>query len=169
MHIEVEHLLYDEFGILSLGGLGFENAYGLAMRRGHANALGIRSIQDLAAHASTLNFAGDLEFFSRAEWRNVVKTYGLDVGSQRSMDSTFMYQAVRDGEVDVISAYTTDGRIDAYDLIVLDDPLPGLVRTLSPLINSISQSAMRNANRQVDLNGLSPAAAARLLSQSTRR
>ena len=188
MHIEVEHLLYDEYGILSLGGLGFENAYGLGMRRGHANALGIRSIQDLAAHASTLDFAGDLEFFSRAEWRNVVETYDLDAGSQRSMDSTFMYQAIRDGEVDVISAYTTDGRIDAYDLIVLDDPLqglppydtlillspdaqkmPGLVTTLAPLINSISQSAMRNANRQVDLNGLSPAAAARLLSQHTHR
>ncbi len=97
-----------------------------------------------------------------------------------------MYQALRDAEVDVISAYTTDGRIDAYDLVVLDDPLqglppydtlillspdaqkiPGLLRALSPLVNSISQSAMRNANRLVDLEGLSPVAAARKLRQDS--
>jgi ABC-type proline/glycine betaine transport system permease subunit/glycine betaine/choline ABC-type transport system substrate-binding protein len=187
MHIEIEYLLYEQHGILSLGGLGFENAYGLAMRRSQANALGIHSIADLAAHAPSLVFAGDPEFFSRAEWRNVSDTYDLVAGSQRTMDSTFMYQALRDGEVDVISAYTTDGRIDVYDLLVLDDPLqglppydtlillspgaqkiPGLSRTLSPLVNSISQAAIRNANRQVDLNGLSPAAAARLLRQDMR-
>lgn len=182
MHIEIEHLLLNEHEILSIGGIGFENAYGLAMRRQHANALGVRSIADLAAHAPTLVFAGDLEFFGRAEWRHVSDIYNLAAGSQRTMDATFMYQALRDAEVDVISAYTTDGRIDAYDLVMLDDPLqglppydtlillspdaqkiPGLLRALSPLVNSISQSAMRKANRQVDLEGLSPATAARRL------
>ena len=186
MQIEIEHLLYDEFNILSLGGLGFENAYGFAMRRNHARRLGVSSISDLTAHAPSLTFAGDLEFFSRAEWHNVRDTYKLSAGSQRSMDSTFMYQAVRDGEVDVISAYTTDGRIDAYDLIVLDDPrqglppydtlillspdarkMTGLAKALSPLVNSITQSAMRKANRQVDLEGQSAAAAALQLRQTT--
>jgi osmoprotectant transport system permease protein len=186
MHIEIEHLLLNEHDVLSLGGLGFENAYGLGMRREHARELGVRSIADLAAHAPTLRFAGDLEFFSRAEWRNVKDTYELVAGSQHTMDSTFMYQALKDGEVDVISAYTTDGRIDAYNLVILDDPLqglppydtlillspdaqkiPGLIKALSPLVNSISQPAMRNANRQVDLEGLSPTAAARQLRQET--
>ncbi len=186
MHIEIEHLLLNEHDVLSLGGLGFENAYGLAMRREHARELGIRSIADLAVHAPTLKFAGDLEFFSRAEWRNVKDTYDLVAGSQDTMDSTFMYQALKDGEVDVISAYTTDGRVDAYNLIVLEDPLqglppydtlillspdaqkiPGLIKALSPLVNSITQPAMRNANKQVDLDGLSPAAAARQLRQES--
>jgi len=184
MLIEIEHMLYSEHRILSMGSIGFENAYGLGMRRNQADALGIRSIRDLAMHAPSLRFAGDLNFFSRAEWRRVRDAYGLITGSQHSMDSTFMYQAVRDGEVDVISAYTTDGRIDAYDLIVLDDPLQGfppydtimllspdaqqiplLVKALAPLINTISESAMRDANRQVDLNGLSAVRAASYLRQ----
>jgi osmoprotectant transport system permease protein len=188
MLIEIEHMLYRDHRILSMGSVGFENAYGLGMRRSQADSLGIRNIGDLARHASSLRFAGDQEFFSRAEWRNVRDAYGLVTGSRHSMDSTFMYQAVRDGEVDVISAYTTDGRIDAYDLIVLDDPLQGfppydtiillspdaqkipeLVRALAPLINTISEAAMRDANRQVDLNGLSAAAAARHLRQEILR
>ena len=39
------------------------------------------------------------------------------------MDSALMYQAVADGEVDVISAFSTDGRIVAYDLVLLEDDL----------------------------------------------
>ncbi len=73
----------------------------------------------------------------------------------RSMDSTFMYGAVRDGEVDLITGYTTDGRIKAFDLVVLEDPLqamppydailllspeaaadPAVVAALRPLLNS---------------------------------
>ena len=188
MLIEIEHLLYREHQILSMGSIGFQNAYGLGMRRSQTDALGIRNIEDLATHASSLTFAGDEVFFDRAEWRKVRDAYGLVTGSRRSMDSTFMYQAVRDGEVDVISAYTTDGRIDAYDLVVLDDPLQGfppydtimllspgaqkmpeLVRALAPLINTISEAAMRDANRQVDLNGLSAAAAAQHLRREILR
>jgi len=38
------------------------------------------------------------------------------------MDSTFLYAAARDGQIDVITAYTTDGRIAAFDLQLLEDP-----------------------------------------------
>ena len=41
---------------------------------------------------------------------------------QRSYKPTFMYRALADGEVDVISAFSSDGRIAAQDLVVLDDP-----------------------------------------------
>src|SRR5262249_8668839 len=40
-----------ERGIVTLGGLGFENAYALAMKRERAQALGVKSIADLARHA----------------------------------------------------------------------------------------------------------------------
>ena len=38
------------------------------------------------------------------------------------MQPDFMYQAARAGDVDVVSAYTSDGRIAQFDLAVLDDP-----------------------------------------------
>ena len=117
MLVEIRAWLEREHGILMLGSLGFENAYALAMRRDLAERIGIATIADLAAH-SELKMGGDFEFFARPEWQAVRERYGLGFASQREFESTFMYQAVVDGEVDVISAFTTDGRIAANDLQV---------------------------------------------------
>ena len=77
-----------------LGELGFENAYALVMPRKRAEALGIRSIADLASHAQTMSMAADYEFFSRPEWAGMRKAYGLAFRAQRQMQPDFMYAAV---------------------------------------------------------------------------
>jgi osmoprotectant transport system permease protein len=152
-------------GIRMLGGLGFDNAYALAMSRKKADALGIRSIADLAAHAGGLTIAGDYEFFARPEWDALRKAYGLQFRSTRQMQPEFMYPAVAGGEVDVISAYTSDGQIAKLDLFLLDDPrhaIPPydailllsprranedkLIAALTPLIGAIPVDLMRQAN-----------------------
>ena len=91
------------------------------MPRKRAEALGIRSIADLAAHAETMSMAADYEFFSRPEWAGLQKAYGLKFRAQRQMQPDFMYAAAASGEVDVIAGYTSDGLIAKYDLVVLDD------------------------------------------------
>lgn len=177
--------LYEEYGIVTLGRLGFENAYGFAMRRDQAESLGIESLADLAPLAGDLQVGGDPEVFTRSEWINTRDVYGLGAMQTRAMDSTFMYGAVRDGEVDVISAYTTDGRIAAYDLMVLGDPQgvlppydavilvspeaaerPGFLNALGPLVGAIDDDAMREANRLVDLERRTPAEAAAWLGEA---
>ena len=65
---DVGRWLRRSHGITMLGWLGFENAYALAMKRERAEALGIRTIADLAAHARQMTIAGDYEFFARPEW-----------------------------------------------------------------------------------------------------
>jgi len=98
------------------------------------------------------------------------------------MDPSLMYAAVAEGRVDVISAFSTDGRIAAYDLVVLAEPrqaLPPydavlllsaraaqnqqLVEALSPLIGSLSGDTMRKANMWVDEKGKSEDWAAQTL------
>ena len=74
-------------------------------------ALGIRSIADLAAHAGELTIAGDYEIFARPEWRLCARPMALHFRAQRQMQPEFMYRAAADGDVDVISAYTSDGQI----------------------------------------------------------
>jgi osmoprotectant transport system permease protein len=162
---EVANWLEQQRKIKMLGGLGFENAYALAMARQRAEALGIRSIADLARHAPRLAIAGDYEFFVRPEWTALRDAYGLAFREQRQMQSTFMYAAAAAGDVDVISAYTSDGRIAQHDLVVLDDPRqaippydaillisPGkatdraLIETLMPLVDAIDIDLMRQAN-----------------------
>jgi osmoprotectant transport system permease protein len=151
--------------ITLLGELGFENAYALVIPKKRAEALGIRTIADLAAHASTLSIAGDYEFFSRPEWAALQKAYGLSFRAQRQMQPDFMYAAVASGEVDVIAGYTSDGLIAKYDLVALDDPrhaIPPydailllapkragderLQAALKPLLGKIDIATMREAN-----------------------
>ena len=151
--------------ITLLGELGFENAYALVMPKKRADALGIRSIVDLAAHAADMSMAADYEFFSRPEWAGLRNAYGLKFRAQRQMQPDFMYAAAASGEVDVIAGYTSDGLIAKYDLVVLDDPkgaIPpydamvllapkragdqALQATLAPLLGKIDIAAMREAN-----------------------
>jgi osmoprotectant transport system permease protein len=171
-------------GVRVLGALGFENAYALAMRRGRAEALGVRSLDDLARVAPRLAFGSDIEFLSRPEWRSVAAAYGLRFREQRNYSPTFMYRAVADGSADVISAFSSDGRIAALDLVTLSDPrgaLPGydavvllspraakdrkLIAALQPLIGAIGVERMRRANLMVDrdTDKKTPAEAARWL------
>ena len=112
-------------GVLVLGPLGFENAYALAMRRARAQALGRRiRIADLARRMRpNLTLGSDFEFLSRPEWAaDCATAYGLGFKAERRYQPTFMYKAVTGGEADVISAFSSDGRIAADDLVVLSDP-----------------------------------------------
>jgi osmoprotectant transport system permease protein len=180
---EVGRWLKAEHGIVMLGDLGFENAYALALPRRRAEALGIRSIADLARHAPTLSIAGDYEFFGRPEWTALKQAYGLGFRQERQMQPEFMYPAVSAGDVDVIAAYTSDGRIAKHDLVVLDDPLhaippydailllapkraddSALRDALDPLIGAITVELMRAANlRAAEGENPSPSEAARWL------
>ena len=173
-------------GTLVLGRMGFENAYGLAVRHEFARFSQIGSIEDLRNIAPQLTIGGDPEFFERPEWIAVRNAYGLRFGETRNFSPTFMYNALQSGEADVISAYTSDGRIAADNLRILDDPLgafpnydavllvapsraeePALLEALTPIIGAIDVYAMREANYAVDRDEdkLTPRAAARMLAE----
>jgi osmoprotectant transport system permease protein len=166
---QMSDYLKKKYGILTLGGLGFENAYAIAMRRDRAEKLHIDTLADLARHARRLTIGGDYEIFSRPEWRAVQKIYGIRFARQRQYQSDFMYRAVASGDVDAITAFSSDGRIAQYDLKLLADPknaLPPydavilisakhahdekLIAALKPLIGAIDLKTMQQANLMVD-------------------
>lgn len=177
---EVERELRERYGIGVVCSLGFENAYALAMRGSAAAEQGIRTISDVAAHADTLAMGGDYEFFGRAEWSSLQDAYGLSFKELRVMDPALMYEAVASRAVDVISAFSTDGRIAAYDLTLLRDDRhaippydaillasarlqreePGVVEALRQLDGRIDGDAMRTMNLAVDEQAKNPRAVA---------
>jgi osmoprotectant transport system permease protein len=187
---EIATWLETNHRVTLFGSLGFENAYALAMRRDRAQALGIRTIEDLARQSASFSIAADVEFFVRPEWRALQQDYGLKFMSERQLQATFMYRAVADAEVDVIAAYSSDGQIAQYDLVLLDDPkrslppydavillAPGraddraLTDALTPLLGAVTVERMRRANLMVSGDGggtaqSSPADAARWLSSA---
>lgn len=178
---EVTNFLRDREGIRIVASLGFENAYCLAMRRTDAEREGVKRISDLTARAGRLTIGGDYEFFSRSEWQSLRVTYGLAFASERSMDPSLMYAAIDAGQVNVISAYSTDGRLEAFNLIVLDDDrgaippydavvlvsarlaneAPEVAEALSRLDGRIDAATMRRLNHRVDSEGASPVSVAR--------
>ncbi len=172
----VRRFLREQHDVTLAAMLGFENTYALAVRGRDAERLGLRTISDLAAVAPRFVFGSDYEFFARPEWPPVRDTYGLSFRELRSMDVSLMYQAVATGEVDVISAYGTDGRIAAFDLRVLDDErgaippydavvlagsgiarlAPDVVAAVARLDGAISADRMRAMNFAVDEAGEDP-------------
>ncbi|MGI9432741.1 MAG: glycine betaine ABC transporter substrate-binding protein, partial [Myxococcota bacterium] len=174
---EVRRRLPEEYGIHLLAALGFENTYALAMRADQARELGITRISDLRTHAPGFEIAGDFEFFDREEWAAIESRYGVRFAEERGMDAALMYEAIRTESVDVIGAYSTDGRIAAYDLVILEDDrgaippydaivvtsqrlveeAPELAERLRALEGILDAGTMRQLNADVDLSGHSPA------------
>lgn len=156
-------------GVRLVGPLGFENAYAFAMKRGDAGRRGIRSLADLAAASPTLRLGSDLEFLERPEWAAVRRAYPMRFAAATPYSPTFMYQALASGRADVISAFSSDGRIAADGLVTLADPkraIPGydaillvspahardarFLAALRPLVGRIPVTTMRAANLLVD-------------------
>lgn len=106
---DVAARLFNQFGIICVGCLGFKNTPCLAMRRQQANQPGIRRI-------------GGPGFFGRPGWIPVRDRDRLGEPETRGPNAALMEQAVRDGQVDLISGFSTDSCIAAYDLTLPDEP-----------------------------------------------
>lgn len=185
---EVSRYLEERHNVLVVATLGFENTYALAMRRTRAAELGITRISELAAVSRSLTLGADYEFMGRAEWKHLRSIYGLAFRWQLSMDSSLMYRAVADGAVDVLSAFSTDGRIEAFDLVLLEDDRhaippydaivlasrglsmrrPAAIRALRGLAGRIDAARMRTMNLAVDVGGKSPSSVAEEFLTATR-
>jgi osmoprotectant transport system permease protein len=182
--VQMTAWLRENRGVIALGRIGFENAYALAIRQKTADSLKVTSIGELSPFTPVLNLGSDYEFFARPEWSALKSSYGLRFREERAFDPSLMYAAIREGQVDCITAYSTDGRIISEHLAVLDDPrqvLPpydavlllsenaagraDLVAALEPLLGAITDQQMREANRMVDIDDRPVAEAARYLRQ----
>jgi osmoprotectant transport system permease protein len=162
---------------------GFENTFAILMRREQAERLGIRTISDLRSHQDEVRPGFGPEFMNRPDgYPGLVRAYELRFGnSPREMDRNLLYQALRQGSIDVAAGDSTDGRIEAFDLVQLDDdrrffppyqalPLvrhevlenhPELAEVLNRLAGKIDAPTMRRLNHQVDGQSRRPREVAR--------
>ena len=155
--------------------LGFNNTYALALRADDARSKGIRRLSDLKAHPE-LRLGLSQEFIGRADgWPGLKRTYELPFETPRGLDHGLAYEAIAQGQVDVIDIYSTDAKIDKYGLVVLDDDrhyfprydavlfyradlprrLPKTWQALARLEGTIDDAAMRRMNAAAELEGKS--------------
>jgi osmoprotectant transport system substrate-binding protein len=169
---------YDEtYSIRWLDLYGFNNTYGLAIRRELAELYDIRTYSDLLAYDQDLVFGANYDFYEREDgYPGLQEAYDIDFKTLVELEIGLKYQAIGEKEVDVTNIFTTDGRLEAYDLVVLEDDLnffpsyyattlvrnetlekyPELLDILNVLGNQISDTEMIHMNYLVETDNLDP-------------
>ena len=165
-------------GLVWLNPSKANNTYALAMRKADASAKNIKSISDLAAKVKggeNLKFASNAEFYARPDGlAPLQKTYGFEFGRENvvRMDTGLVYQALRDKQVEVGLVFATDGRVPAFDFVILTDdkgyfpayaltPVvrketldknPKLAEILNALSAKLDDATMAKLNASVDVD-----------------
>lgn len=148
--------------------LGFNNSYALAMREADAARLGLSTISELGAKAPALKLGLSHEFIARADgWPALQQAYGLKLQPGAGLDHGLAYQALADGQVDLIDVYTTDAQLARQPVRVLRDdraffPRYDAVllmraavdeRPLQSLAGQLPEAAMIRLNAAAELQG----------------
>lgn len=104
------------------------NSYNLMLREEDADELGIHTLSDLAdyenEHPNELDVAANAEFAEREDGLvGIEKTYGFEFDPENiiKMEIGLTFEAINENEVELAQGTTTDARIKAYDLVVLED------------------------------------------------
>jgi osmoprotectant transport system substrate-binding protein len=173
----------EKFEVTWLEPLGFENGYTLAYSKD--NAYDASTYSDLAEVSGNedMVFGAPHAFYERKGegYEDLVRVYPFNFNDKKSLDPNIMYEAVKNGDVDVIPAFTTDSRIQLFDLTTTKDDLgffpkydaapvvrqetlkkfPKLEEVLSNLAGKITEEDMLKMNARVDIDKDKPEDVAR--------
>lgn len=167
--------LLEESDMAFLEPMEFQNTYALAVKNSYAEENGLETIRDLKRLENSLTAGFTLEFNDREDGNlGLQELYDLHL-DVRTMEPAIRYQAIVNGDVQVVDAYSTESNIRTYDLKVLEDdrelfppyqgaPLmlqstlekyPELEDILNAFGGKITTEEMTEMNYQVDVNGRS--------------
>jgi glycine betaine/choline ABC-type transport system substrate-binding protein len=168
----------EKYKVTWLKPLGFENTYTLAYAPDADFTA--ETYSDLAevSKQGDLIFGAPHAFYERVGegYDDLVKEYPFRFADQKSLDPNIMYDAVKNGEVDIIPAFTTDSRIQLFDLKTTKDDkqffpkyeavpivregileeMPGLEDAINTLAGQISEEEMLKMNAAVDVDDEKP-------------
>lgn len=172
---------YKELGMSWVGMLGFNNTYGIAVRTEIAQQYNLKTLSDLAAVAPQLVFGANYDFFERLDGFDALcQAYGLKFKDTVDMEMGLKYDAIRQKEIDVVNAFTTDGQLFSSNVTVLADDKgfypsymcgfvvrdevlaahPELLDVFKKVENILTNEKMATMNYQVEVEGQDPEAVA---------
>jgi len=161
----------DTYQLKWLQPFGFNNTYALSVRGSDAREKGWTNVSGFVATGDKFKAGFTAEFIERPDgYPGLKQRYGVAFHSVKDMDPSLMYRAIAENQVDVICAFSTDGRIKAYDLFLLEDDLqffppysaapvirletarryPEVEKALHQLADIIDNRAMQQLNYAVD-------------------
>jgi len=172
----------EQFNIKWMKPYGFNNTYAMVVTKETAEKYNIKTVSDMAKVADELVLGCTYVFVERDDgYPGLSKYYGFEFKDVKGMDPALMYQALVEGSVDVISGFATEGRIAAFDLVILEDDKqffppydatvivrgevlekhPELEEVLNKLAGRIDDTKMAELNAAVDLDKREPKDVAR--------
>ncbi len=160
---------YDKYKMIWFPSYGFTNTYAFMVKRDFAEANQLRTVSDLKKVADQVRVGVDTAWMSREGdgYLPFQELYGFSFKTMYPMEIGLVYNALQADEMEVALGYSTDGRINAYDLVLLEDDLhlfppydaspvltqeiletyPELETVLLKLEGSITAEAMQELNR----------------------
>lgn len=162
---------------------GFENSYAFTVTSDLAEQEGLEKVSDIEDLAPDLRLGVDNAWLNREGdgYQGFIDMYGFEFGKAYPMQIGLVYQAVESGDMDVVLAYSTDGRIEAFDLVNLEDDKqffppydassvarkdileenPEVRKILETLAGKIDQETMRQMNYEADVQMKEPSIVAK--------
>lgn len=162
---------------------GFNNTYAMAMQESTAERLGATRVSQLGPHLAALKVGVSHEFLNRQDgFQGLAEAYDFEIpAGLRGMEHGLAYEGLRSGTVDLVDAYSTDGKLLRYKVRILEDdrgffppyhaaPVlrgetarehPEVREVLETLGFRLSDDRMRRLNYKVEVEGGGFAAVAR--------
>jgi osmoprotectant transport system substrate-binding protein len=175
----VRRLYASRYDITVAEPLGFENTFAMVIRGDDAQRLHLSTLSQAAKYTPKWRLGVGYEFEQRPDGLpGLTKAYGLSFASApRTMDLGLLYRALINRQVDMIAANSTDGKIQALGLTVLQDDMhyfppyqavplvrddalkrwPSIQSALTTLAGKVTEEDVRTMNQAVDEQHRDPA------------
>lgn len=169
----------EKYNLTLLDQTPFNDTYTFTVRKDTAKKYNLKTVSDLEKVSDRLVITPTLAFNNRKEALPGIKSKypNMRFKDNIAMDGATRYVALANKESDVIDAYSTDGLISYYDLVVLEDdkqyflpyygvPMvsehlleeyPDAIPVINELSAHLSSEGMRKLNYEVDVKKREPA------------
>lgn len=169
---------YKQYNKVWFPSFGFDNTYAFMVKRDFAEQNNLKTVSDLEKIKDEISVGIDTSWMSREGdgYDAFQELYGYSFNNIYPMEISLVYTALNAQEMQVALGYSTDGRIDAYDLVILEDDrllfpsydasvvvdydtlqeFPSLETIFLRLENEISNEVMQKLNRESDEERVEP-------------
>jgi osmoprotectant transport system substrate-binding protein len=177
LYVSVKNAYASEYNVHWSGLYGFNNTYGIAVAKEVAETYDLKTISDLSRVSGNLTFAANPDFLEREDgFKGLEDEYGIQFKAIKEIDIGLRYDAIKSDTVDAITVFSTDGRLQNEEVVILKDDknffasyyaatlvrqetldiYPELQSVLEKLTGIISNEEMIYMNFQVEVENKDP-------------
>ena len=171
LYKELQEKYKNNYDLSWIGLYGFNNTYGLVIRKDLSEKYNIKTYSDLAKYSENLTFGAEYDFYEREDGFDALcEEYGMSFKKSVDLDIGLKYNAINSKEIDVMNVFTTDGQLADSDVVLLEDnknfyqtyycgtvirndilkKYPELEEVLMKMNNILTESEMAELNYKVE-------------------